>query len=195
MAEGSPRSVPAEVARRSSGASGAQVGRRRGRRVLCQSSGLQRHRGSSSKLLQRRSYSQAGCRERNLRQQRGHRLPLGELLVLQQDRRRLGCRQQEDRKRLIRSTNYPTSLRREVGVFYARTISTVSSSAVNTFCRSTPRLRNLDRPFRSNATSPPSTTIRRHRALTIRNRGGSSTRAPSGRCEWHLRADGTRRRS
>ena len=58
------RSVPAEVARRSSGTGGAQVGRRRGgRRVVCQSSGLQRHRRSPGQLLQCRSHPQTGCRE------------------------------------------------------------------------------------------------------------------------------------
>ena len=55
------------------------------RRVLRQSSRLQRHCRSPGQLLQCRAHPQAGCRKRSLRPQRRHRMPPGQLLLFRQD--------------------------------------------------------------------------------------------------------------
>ena len=69
----------------------------RGRDVRS-AAGIQRHCRSRGQLLQRGAYPKAVRGERGLRQQRGHRLPSRELLVLQQEDRDLGCLRQEDHR-------------------------------------------------------------------------------------------------
>src|SRR3954453_20412540 len=106
MAQGAPRSVPAEMERGASRTGSSEMEGGRNRRILCQSSRLQRHRRSPGQLLQRRAYAQTSRRKRSLRQQRRHRLPPGEFLVLRKMRSQVGSVNQENSQRLKKKDRF-----------------------------------------------------------------------------------------
>src|SRR5215831_9372769 len=101
MAEGPPRRIPEEVARRAPRYPGPASQGRRYRRKLRHSSRVQRYSRSPGELLQCGPYTQAGSRERSVRQQHLNRLPSCQLCILQQVSSRVGSISQEDRKRLV----------------------------------------------------------------------------------------------